>query len=361
VGKDKLIAVGEDGIAVEYKIPMVTQYMQPKLFIDESEPIVIEPEIMWETLQTTGEAGLRDICFVSASEGWIVGDFGTILHRKPSASVSEANTVDGGNRWENQDSPIDISFVGVHFISPEMGWIMAEDATILYTSNGGKTWHIQNEGSKPMMTIYDADMNPTNVDYELKSAQFPFSSEGWAVGKGAAILHNIDGGPVWTAQDSKHSTTFNDICIVEKHYGWAVGLLGVIMYTNDGGTTWLPQSSNTGYDLESVCFVNSNEGWVVGRNGIILHTNNSGLDWSSQDSGVSENLYAVHFVNRTEGWIVGQNGLVLHTKDRGITWEREGSGTDEDLYNIAYIKENGLIAVGRGCTIVKRMIEELYP
>jgi photosystem II stability/assembly factor-like uncharacterized protein len=76
---------------------------------------------------------------------------------------------------------------------------------------------------------------------------------------------------------------------------------------------------------------------------------------------VSDDLYAVYFTSRSEGWIVGQSGLVLHTNDGGITWECEGSGTNEHLYNIANINGNGLIAVGARSTIVRRMIEELYP
>ena len=123
----------------------------------------------------------------------------------------------------------------------------------------------------------------------------------------------------------------------------------------------MTQSSNTSYDLTGVYFLDANSGWVVGRDGIILHTTNSGVDWSSRDSGVDENLNSVCFISSEEGWIAGENGLVLHTYDGGITWQPEGSGTMKQLRKISYVEGNGLVAIGADCTIIKRVIKELYP
>jgi photosystem II stability/assembly factor-like uncharacterized protein len=349
VGEDELFAVGDDGVAVKYKIPMITQYPSRKLLFGEQEPALIEPEIIWETIHMTGSGAFREICFISAYEGWIAGD-DMILH-----------TIDGGKVWDKQTSSIDAPLIGIHFVSSELGWAMATDGTVLSTSNGGRTWQVQNDDSKPVMDSYDPDMNPVKMAHQLKAVHFQSSSEGWAVGKGGAILHNVDGGPVWIPQDSKSRTTFNDVQFVGDRYGWAVGLWGVIAFTNDAGATWLTQSSNTSYDLNGLHFVDASEGWAVGRDGIILHTTNSGVDWLSQDSGVSESLNAVHFTDNEEGWIIGNNGLVLHTHDGGLTWQREGSGTDRHLYDIWYIEENGLVAVGAESTIIKRLVDEPYP
>jgi photosystem II stability/assembly factor-like uncharacterized protein len=271
------------------------------------------------------------------------------------------HTVDGGDTWEEQTSPVDAQLIGVRFVSPEIGWIMAADATVLSTSSGGVAWRIRNADSRPIVHSYDSDMSPVKIAHELKAVHFQSSSEGWSVGRDGSILHNVDGGPVWISQDSKNRTTFNDVQFVDDRRGWAVGLWGVIVFTNDGGATWLTQSSNTSYDLAGAYFVDASEGWAVGRDGIILHTTNSGADWSSQDSGVDENLNSVYFTSNTEGWVVGGNGLVLHTYDGGVTWQREGSGTDKHLYDISHIEGSGLVAVGAEHTMIKRAIEEPYP
>jgi len=286
-----------------------------------------------------------------------VGDNGTIIH-----------TVDSGETWEKQISPTNINLIGLKFISPKLGWIIAQDATILYTSDGGKTWHIQESPPKPTMTVYDSDLKPLKVDHIMKRAQFPSSSEGWAVGEYGAILHNVDGGVAWTEQDSKIAESLRDICFVDDHQAWAVGLDGTILHTNDAGVNWnagsfrimtysptgtSPRLGNTGHDLESVYFVNPKEGWIVGKNGIILHTFSGGPGWSVQKSKISDDFYSVYFGNSQDGWIVGQNGRILHTKDSGTNWEWEGSGVNKDLYKIARIVDNIIIAIGEDGTILK--------
>ena len=83
-----------------------------------------EPEITWRVIHTPVQTDLWDMCFVNAVEDWVVGDKGTILH-----------TADGGDTWMSQSCPIDAPLVGIRFTSPNLGWIMAKDATILYTND----------------------------------------------------------------------------------------------------------------------------------------------------------------------------------------------------------------------------------
>ena len=350
VSEDKLFAVGDDGLAIEYKIPMISKYRPRKLLFDEPEIIPYEPEIVWENLFTDSAGNLRNVFFIDDSHGWSVGENGAILH-----------TTNGGRAWEKQNCPIDNTLIGLYFITPKLGWIMSRDASFLSTSDGGKTWRIINADSKPLISRYDSEMNSTKVAYNLKAVYFQSSSEGWAVGEDGAILHNIDGGPVWTAQDSKHNTTFNDIQFTNDNIGWAVGLWGTIVFTNDAGKNWFIQSSDTSYDLKGLHFINDKEGWVVGRDGIILHTHNSGADWLSQYSGVDENLNSVYFKNNKEGWIAGEKGLILHTQDGGLLWQREGSGTNKNLYDIYYNGKNLLVAVGAECTIIKQATQDIFP
>ncbi|MBM3211056.1 hypothetical protein FJZ33_02485, partial [Candidatus Poribacteria bacterium] len=263
--------------------------------------------------------------------------------------------------WERQSSPVNTTIAGINFVSSELGWLMTRDATFLSTVNGGNTWRVVNNDSKPFINRYDSNMNPVKVSYNLKSVHFQSSSEGWAVGEEGAILHNVDGGPIWAPQDSKNNTTFNNIQFVSDKLGWAVGLWGVIAFTNDAGKNWYTQLSNTSYDLNGLHFVNGNEGWIVGRDGIILHTTNSGADWSSQYSGVGTNLNSVHFISNKEGWIAGDNGLILHTQNGGISWQIEGSGTDKHLYDICAVKDDYLLTAGAECTILKRWIRTPNP
>jgi len=306
-------------------------------------------EILWEKVQQF-DIEITDIHFFDARNGWIVGKNGPALERSEGIILY---TNDGGSTWSQRTSGDNNNLLGIHFISPELGWMMAQDATFLSTSDSGQTW-AKSRSRKPRQKSFDADMRSIEADYKLNSVHFE-SSEGWAVGDYGAILHNVDGGPIWTEQPiDSTSEDLLKVYFINTQSGWIVGCWGTILRTTDGGKRWLLCTSNTGYDLEAVYFVDSQKGWVVGKYGIILHSENGGGSWETQTSGVSNNLYGVCFKNVKEGWIVGGNGVILATKDGGVNWTQEGSGVEDDLVDICYVNDNGLWAIGRNVIIRRR-------
>ena len=70
----------------------------------------------------------RDVDMISATEGWLVDDFGIIYH-----------TTDGGVTWEPQNGGQRSSVQVVHFKDALHGWAMGDAA--LYTTDGGRTWN----------------------------------------------------------------------------------------------------------------------------------------------------------------------------------------------------------------------------
>ena len=342
--KDKLVAVGENGIVIAYTIPTITEYTPRKQFFDEPERELPKTDAEWRVSHSGGDLKLHAASFINATEGWAIGDSETMLH-----------TLDGGSSWQKVEFPLD-GLVAVHFVSSEIGWALTEDATFLSTTNGGRMWWILNQTNKPTVEGIDKERRYVKEACQLYAAYFPAASQGWAVGKHGVILHNADGNMTWTHQENELSASYHDIQIVAKNYGWVVGALGQILWTNNRGGKWYPQNSYTGYDLYGLYFRDKSEGWVVGRDGIVLHTSNSGLAWTSVDTGINTHLYAVCFINQMEGWIVGQGGLILHTKDRGVTWEIEESGIDEDLYHVTYVEGLGVVALGANSTILTRKV-----
>ena len=61
-----------------------------------------------------------DVEFVSESEGWGVGSFGTVIH-----------SVDGGVNWDSQPSPVETLLRAVTFTDNNNGWAVGDDGTIL--------------------------------------------------------------------------------------------------------------------------------------------------------------------------------------------------------------------------------------
>jgi photosystem II stability/assembly factor-like uncharacterized protein len=55
-----------------------------------------------------------------------VGHGGIILH-----------TQNGGRDWEPQNSGTDKDLTSIAFVTPQSGWVLGTDATILHTEDGG--------------------------------------------------------------------------------------------------------------------------------------------------------------------------------------------------------------------------------
>jgi len=87
-------------------------------------------------LQTSGVTGyLWSVFFVDTSEGFCVGENGTIL-----------KTTDGGTIWNSMYCPINENLLDIFFVDSSIGYIVGNSGTILKTTNGGESWNAQTSG-----------------------------------------------------------------------------------------------------------------------------------------------------------------------------------------------------------------------
>jgi len=89
-----------------------------------------------------------------------VGDRGVILH-----------TVDGGYSWGRQKSPNVNGLLSCFFISETEGWVCGEYGTILYTKTGGGTSIADNSGIRDTLLPLLDNIYPNPV---LESATVTF-------------------------------------------------------------------------------------------------------------------------------------------------------------------------------------------
>ncbi|MBI5439937.1 MAG: hypothetical protein HY900_01865, partial [Deltaproteobacteria bacterium] len=86
----------------------------------------------WAEAGSRIQDDLFSVSFPTASQGWAVGRWGTVLH-----------TADGGTTWEKQKTGVDDTLASVSFVDAQNGWAVGDRGTILHTANGGKTWEKQ--------------------------------------------------------------------------------------------------------------------------------------------------------------------------------------------------------------------------
>ena len=261
---------------------------------------------------------LYDVAFVSATDGWAAGAFGTI-----------ARTDDGGKTWHTQVSHTVEHLYGVGFVDTRHGWIVGRMGIILHTDDGGETWQHQSSG----------------LDKHLFAVRALDPMHATAVGDWGTILSTGDGGKTWQQNPLNRDVILNSEAWPDAQHGWIVGEAGTILVTSDGGATWSDQHSGVEKTLFGVSFPDAQRGWAVGIDGLILRTADGGQTWQVQhgeaevstleqvgysDAQNNPSLYDVAVAGQY-GYAVGDNGAVFASEDGGATWHRKPVPQEADL------------------------------
>lgn len=185
--------------------------------------------------QSSGSAyPLYAIYFLDEKNGWAVGENNTILGTQTGGSkwvplaTGKANAEVGGG---------DPGLWDVHFVNLKKGWVVGASGTIKMTEDGGKTWVTQASG------IQGSDKSLMITDSNLSAVDFVNETTGWAVGEGGVILNTTDGGKTWTLQNSGVTEWLHGVDFVSETEGFATGEYGTILHTTDGGKTWKIENS----------------------------------------------------------------------------------------------------------------------
>jgi photosystem II stability/assembly factor-like uncharacterized protein len=172
-----------------------------------------------------------DVKFADAQNGWIVGEFGKIMH-----------TADGGQTWREQTKTLmegteffdllDLpTLFGVYIKSPEHGIASGLEAHIARTNDGGVKWSYDKTdgGEVPLVDpLYDI--------VELDNGV------GWSIGAAGQVVRREPNADTWTRAEIGQDvlTWLRAIDFSDNDNGWLVGGFGLIFRTTDGGKTWLP-------------------------------------------------------------------------------------------------------------------------
>ena len=161
----------------------------------------------------------RDIFFLDAEHGWIVGRYGIWGKYLPEEDVFLFSVGQLSTHWQ-----------GVSFVDPDHGWLVGGYGVIVATSDGGQTWTYQTSGVT-----------------SLTGVSFVDQYHGWAVGD-FVILTTSDGGNTWVKETSEVEAQLRDVFFVDLTHGWAAGW----PYTTGKGTIlkYTPTVSRVDIDVK---------------------------------------------------------------------------------------------------------------
>lgn len=210
------------------------------------------------------DTNLFSVAAISPTHAVAVGDLGVAL-RTRDGKTWERIVLDAA-RYADENVPERL-LNGVVFTSPTDGWIAGEFATLLRTNDGGDTWVGQRQisGAPEDLYLFDLDgsaAGPTaavglagsvlvsseaGALWESRSVETTAglfgiawdAEHGVAVGDRGVIYVSSDGGRSWT--DAKRPPLFNwlsAVAFASRTEAITVGERGVVLRSEDGGESW---------------------------------------------------------------------------------------------------------------------------
>lgn len=208
----------------------------------------------------------------------------------------------------------------VYFVDAQYGWVVGDSGTILFSSDGGKTFSHQ--------------ISPT--EYDLVKVAFFDRKKGIILGKklyrkNGIILNTVDGGLTWKTVN-EDVDQMNDMVLFPNGEVLAVGLRGNIAYSNSSGRTWKNIRYSDSYNFQSVARKGDKSIAFGGDNGVLMYTEGTDI-YSQQLSAKSipqilhdASIKGLHFFSDMSGICIQYESMppqatIKITDDGGKIWE----------------------------------------
>ncbi|MBZ0199246.1 MAG: T9SS type A sorting domain-containing protein, partial [Ignavibacteriaceae bacterium] len=258
-----------------------------------------------------------------------------------------AYTSDGGNTWHlNDELPYDAN--AIQFTDTSTGYAVGgENLGIWKTTNGGMNWFHAGEGGEWGVSLL-SDGTGYAVGMNLKIYKRTGGLDNWYklilneswsnvffINENVGYLTCADlGEKVYKTEDGgnsyskiENSPEYNSVILFIDSL---TGFLGSdkIYKTTDGGVNWYAANGTGG--VSRIFFVNEQDGWAVGGNKI-YKTTDGGENWS-----VNFNLQTftnIYFVDSVYGWTSGS--IPCKTTDGGEIWTQQTNASSigsDDVY-----------------------------
>lgn len=206
--------------------------------------------------------------------------------------------------WKKIETPTNKRLTKISYIDSLNIWVCGDSGTVIYTSNGGRTWQVQNP----------------NTLSDIRDINFPNLNTGYLI--------------YWQIETPSFGT--------------------VLMKTTDMGNTWnqLFFKENDKF-FHSIKFKDSLNGWMIGENGYILRTNDGGIEWQQMNIILSPfsrlpvldiDFYSPEFGIACGGYM-DIAGVIWRTTDYGNNWRALIVGP-EPIQRIKFIDSTKIFGLG---------------
>jgi photosystem II stability/assembly factor-like uncharacterized protein len=225
-----------------------------------------------------------------------------------------------------------VSYWGVEFVTPELGWAVGQQGAIIKTTNGGEEWIDKSFSNMTDLLRLDSYNGEVVI----------------VAGEDGIILRSADAGETWVQIQSGVTTQLWTVQMMDDTLGWICGPYGTLLKTTDAGITW-EQIIITNYsdlDYWALDFFDYNVGYICCNGGQVLKTTDGGENWELQITGDSNGLYTIVSIDSLRAVTAGFIGNIYYTTNGGNSWHLSGNPLPLRIESISFANDSLGYAVG---------------
>lgn len=248
---------------------------------------------------------------------------------------------DAGGTWRQVRVPTRVMLSAVYFPTPEVGFVVGHDSTVLGTRDAGETWSLQYfrefTGLVEEPASLDEDLDDEVSDEDFYAEEQSEESRGGVARDGVPLLD------VWFADAST---------------GVAVGAYGLLLRTEDGGRTWQDRSDSMpnrdGWHLNAIAGVPgmSDAVFIGGEKGTIYRSTDRGRTFVALSSPVSGSIFGLLSTSGKTLYAFGLQGEVIRSTRLGEAWDRLDSGVTSGLNDGCVAASGAVVITGNAGVIL---------
>jgi photosystem II stability/assembly factor-like uncharacterized protein len=251
---------------------------------------------------------------------------------------------DQGQTWTQAEVDTRAHLNAVFFADAEQGWAVGEDAVIVHSADGGRSWTRQFDDR-------DAGVKGPLLDVWFKNAR-----EGFAIGVYNKIYKTTDGGESWEdwydQVDNLDEWHLFAITASSDETIYLASEQGLIFRSTDGGESFAPLQTDHYGSFHGILAREGADGQDIlllsGVGGVLYATSNSGETWVELDTGTEAGLSGGTWLEDGSAFVVGYGGMLLHV-DAGLhSVSTHPQENGMPLSGVAALADDKLILVGFG-------------
>lgn len=226
--------------------------------------------------------------------------------------------------WVQVLSPVFTHLTKVFFLNDALGWAVGHDATIIHTSDAGKTWSVQ--------------MSAPEIEKPFLDILFFDAKHGIAVGAYGMFYRTHDGGNTWTEEFHEELLLEDDVAYLEE-------------LKAEDEALYLSERAALLPHFNRVLPISDNRILMVGELGLVSVSHNQGKVFEKRDLMYEGSMFNA-IETQTGVYVMGLRGHVFKASEALMDWS-ELSMPVESTINGALVSSDKLLLVGNAGAVIR--------